>query len=304
MEKTINENAIGVICARFQVAELTSGHKEILEFVLNKNHNQNVIVLGVAPTRATKHNPLDFYSRCKMLEEAYPGKFTILYIKDEPDDKLWSKHLDEMIEDIRSNREVILYGSRDSFINHYHGKFKTEEYEQRVFISGTEQRLNAGKQIKGTKEWRQGCVYATQNRYDIVFPTVDCAIFDDDNLEYVWLAKKEKETKLRFVGGFATPKDNSFEITAKREAQEETNFECSIISFIGSTKIDDWRYASENDKIITSLFAMKRVFGTPKAQDDICELHKVKLSEITKSDLVNEHGVLLDMLNKWKENRK
>ena len=88
-----NETSIGVIVARFQVAELTEGHKEILEHVLAKKHNQNVIFLGIAPTRATKNNPLDYDSRRRMIEEEYPGKFTIMYQRDDPSDEYWSASL-------------------------------------------------------------------------------------------------------------------------------------------------------------------------------------------------------------------
>ena len=55
-----NQICTGVIVARFQVAELTEGHKQILDYVLSKGHNQNILFLGVSPTRATKNNPLDY----------------------------------------------------------------------------------------------------------------------------------------------------------------------------------------------------------------------------------------------------
>ena len=83
-----NEAAVGYIIARFQVAELTQGHKEILDYVLSKNHNQNVIVLGVSPLKCSKNNPLDFDARQRMIEEAYPGKFLITYINDNRSDEV------------------------------------------------------------------------------------------------------------------------------------------------------------------------------------------------------------------------
>ena len=115
----------------------------------------------------------------------------------------------------------------------------------------------------------------------------------------------KKEKKLRFVGGFADPhKDTSFEYTAKREATEETGLEVSNPIYIGSTIIDDWRYRAENDKIITTFFAMKRVFGSPKAQDDIAELHKVKITDIYEEMFVPEHIVLWKMLKDWLKKNK
>jgi len=68
-------------------------------------------------------------------------------------------------------------------------------------------------------QYRYGAYDACQSRWPTVYPTVDCAIFDDWSWTKVWLAKKPHEDKLRFVGGFADPKDSSFEETALREAK-------------------------------------------------------------------------------------
>lgn len=306
MEETNYNTGVGVIVARFQVAELTVGHREILEYVLSKGHNTNVIFLGVAATRATKTNPLDFDSRRRMIEESYPGQFIILYQKDEPSDYNWSISLDQKITDIANGRDVVLYGSRDSFCKCYHGKYRVEEYHQKVYCSGTEQRLLAGKQVKSSKDWRFGCLYATQNRYPTVYPTVDCAIFDgveSDPYKFVYLARKEKEDKLRFVGGFTDPTDDSFEAAAIREAREETGLEVSCIGYIGSCKIDDWRYRNEEDKIITNFFAFNRVYGSASAKDDIFEIHRKELKNVDEDSMVKEHVPLLKMLKKWVENK-
>lgn len=302
-----NENAVGVVIGRFQVAELHQGHLDYINFVLNQNHDMNIMLLGLAPTKATKRNPLDFDSRRRMIEEAFPGKFTLMYQNDLPDDKDWANAVLKNISPIAGNRDIVLYGGRDNSLKYFPDNVKIVIYEPTVYLpdNGTEQRITAGKQVKGTKDWRLGCLYATQNRYDTVFSTVDCAIFDDENYEYLYLAKKEKEKKLRFVGGFADPhKDTSFEYTAKREATEETGLEVSNPIYIGSTIIDDWRYRAENDKIITTFFAMKRVFGSPKAQDDIAELHKVKITDIYEEMFVPEHIVLWKMLKDWLKKNK
>lgn len=301
-----NENAVGVVIGRFQVAELHQGHINYIKFVLNQHHDMNIMLLGLAPTKATKRNPLDFDSRRRMIEEAFPGKFTIMYQNDLPDDKEWANAVIKNIAPIAGNRDIVLYGGRDNSLNYFPDNVKVVIYEPTVYLpdNGTEQRIIAGKQVKGTKDWRLGCLYATQNRYDTVFPTVDCAIFDNNTYEYLYLAKKEKEKKLRFVGGFADPRrDTSFENTARREASEETNLEVSTPIYIGSTLINDWRYRAENDKIITSFFAMTKVFGSPKAQDDISEIHKIKVSDIRSEMFVPEHVVLWEMLENWLKNK-
>lgn len=56
---------------------------------------------------------------------------TILYIKDVESDEAWSNQLDNNILDIASPTSTItLYGSRDSFINYYTGRFETKELKQ------------------------------------------------------------------------------------------------------------------------------------------------------------------------------
>ena len=293
-----NETSIGVIVARFQVAELTEGHKEILEYVLAKKHNQNVIFLGIAPTRATKNNPLDYDSRRRMIEEEYPGKFTIMYQRDDPSDEYWSASLDRKIADIAGSRDVVLYGSRDSFGDHYFGKYPFEEYHQKIYCSGTEQRALAGKQVQSTRDWRLGCLYATQNRFPTAYPTVDCAIFDQGRT-HIFMARKAHMDKLMFVGGFVDPKDESMEAAAKREIMEETGLEVRTIGYIGSHKIDDWRYRAEEDKIITSFFAFEHTFGTARAQDDIVEIQRRKIEELSEGIIAPAHQPLYRMLMEW-----
>ena len=298
----MNKNTVGVIVGRFQVPELTNGHKEIFDYVLNKGYEQNIVVLGVAPTKATKMNPLDFDSRRKMINETYPNMFTIMYLKDEPSDEEWSKKLDKMILDIANDKNVILYGNKESFINRYIGSLKTEEYIQKIICSEAEERFYTGKKVQNNAEWRAGVMWATQNRYDTVYPTVDCAIFDDDQFKYMYMAKKENESLLRFVGGFADPHlDNSYEDSAIREAKEETGLNCEIISWIGSSKIDDPRYRFESDKIITNLFALKKLSGIAKADDDIKELHRVEVNSLTEDQIIKEHRVLFKKVKKWVE---
>lgn len=76
-----------------------------------------------------------------MIEEEYPGKFEICYKTDVMSDEEWSSDLDKQILAITNgNSDVILYGSRDSFIEHYTGQFETYEYQQKLTLSGTKLR--------------------------------------------------------------------------------------------------------------------------------------------------------------------
>lgn len=152
----------------------------------------NILVLGNPPrdVRCTKNNPLPYVSRKRMIEEEYPGKFEICYKTDVMSDEEWSSDLDKQILAITNgNSDVILYGSRDSFIEHYTGQFETYEYQQKLTLSGTKLREELKKNIGTSEDFRRGCIYATQNNWTYYYPTVDCAIFTDDSYSKIYLAK-------------------------------------------------------------------------------------------------------------------
>ena len=163
---------------------------------------------------------------------------------------------------------------------------------------------NSSEKTVKDLQYRKGVVAACSSRYPTVYPTVDCAIFEDESFQILWLARKKDEDLFRFVGGFADPKDDGFEASALREAKEETGMECEIVDWIGSCKIDDWRYREEEDKIITNLFALKKVFGKVLAQDDIFQLKAVSIDLFSEENIQPEHRRLFKMVKHWaKTNR-
>lgn len=272
----------GVIVARFQVPNLLDEHKKFLDYVLSQGHKNNIIILGIPATKATKSNPLDFDSRRKMIEETYKKSFKIAYVKDENDDNIWSANLDKVIDSFISldSADTVIYAAYDT-IKRYSGSRKTEIYTPEIIQTESNARFYAGNKVQNSAEWRAGAVWSAQQKYDSVYPTVDCVIFSDNSYSKIWMAKKATENKLRFVGGFADPNDNSFEESAIREAKEETNMICKCISYIDSMKVDDWRYRNEFDKIITSIFALVPVDNQqPIAKDDIKELHLIDLKKV------------------------
>jgi bifunctional NMN adenylyltransferase/nudix hydrolase len=120
------------------------------------------------------------------------------------------------------------------------------------------------------------------------------------------LARKPDEKKWRFIGGFSDPRTSSLEEDAKREVQEEAGIEVEIISYLGSTLIDDWRYRGEQDKIKTALFLAKYIFGKPEGADDIAEVKWVPIGTgLAKDNIELLHHVLVDMFNeKFGNNRE
>lgn len=260
---------VGVIVGRFQVPDLHEGHRDVLDYVAGR-HDKVILFLGLTDTGiSTESNPLDFMARKQMIEAEYP-EFSILYIKDMWSDEIWSKRLDEQIATVCSPMQsVMLYGSRDSFLDHYQGRHPKQELEADFKVSGTEIRT----QIKRNRpvnspEWRMGATWAAQARFPVTYPTVDIAIFNEA-ADQLLVVKKPHEPLWRLPGGFAEPSSESFEADARREAQEETNLSITDPKYVGSFKIDDWRYRGERDKIKTLLFVAKKMFGDVRADDDV-----------------------------------
>jgi bifunctional NMN adenylyltransferase/nudix hydrolase len=301
--KTVAEDVeCGVIIARFQSPFLHDGHIDILNRVTS-NHPRVIVFLGLSFLKCTINNPLDYAARKFMLEEKYPN-VEVYYIEDVCDSELWSKNLDRQIAKLLGPKlKVVLYGSRDSFIKSYFGKYPTIELVPNKFISASEIRKKVGIKSKHTQDFREGVVYALENQYPSFKPTVDAAIVNFATNE-VLLAKKPGETLLRFPGGFMDPsQDKSAEDAIIREVKEETTLVTKIESYIGSTLIDDIRYRREQDKIITFLYAMRYENGIPEATDDIEYVTWQKIGLVIGSEIIPDHRPLWNMFQIWYVNK-
>lgn len=301
-QKTKNID-VGVIVGRFQSYELHEGHKELISFV-KKNHHRTVIILGLSPLKTTYRNPLDFQARKQMIQEEFPD-IDVLYIKDMSSDTQWSKNLDMIIDDIVGpSCSVALYGSRDSFIDSYKGKYETIALESNVYQSASANRELISKTTQPNKDFRKGVIWATYNRFPTAYTTVDVAIFNE-TYDKILLGRKAGENKYRLIGGFSDVKSDSFEEDARREVYEETGLEVGNITYVSSILIDDWRYRNEKDKIKTILFTAKVIFGKAEANDDIEEIRWFDFSLICSDDsvIIDAHKPLINILkNKAKGN--
>ncbi len=301
-EKGTKPTDVGVIVGRFQVNELHEAHVDLITSVLQK-HDRVLLFLGNSTIRNTLNNPLDYRARRTMIAEKFPT-VEIHYINDNPSDTAWTKNLDKLIgEQLLPMQSVTLYGSRDSFLKCYNGKYNTCELEATTFISGTEIRRRVCNNYPPSADYRAGMIAATAYRFPTAFQTVDIAVVNDKG--ELLLARKPEEKKWRFIGGFSDPASVSLEEDAKREVQEEAGVEVGNITYLGSTLINDWRYRGEIDKIKTALFVAKYVFGKPEGADDVAEVKWVSINNLTKNDIVETHHVLIDMFNeKFGANRE
>src|SRR3990172_9189558 len=113
---------VGVIIGRFQIHELHEAHRDLINAVRAK-HGRVIIFVGLSPLRNTPTNPLDFNTRKRMIQETYPD-IEVYYVEDNPSDYIWSKNLDrEITKWLKPFQTATLYGSRDSFIPSYTGKY-------------------------------------------------------------------------------------------------------------------------------------------------------------------------------------
>jgi bifunctional NMN adenylyltransferase/nudix hydrolase len=276
-------------------------------------------------------------SRKQMLLASYPD-VNVLYIKDVNDDDVWSDRLDGMIGDlVTQSQSVVLYGGRDSFIEHYHGRYPTQELTQAVFMSGNAERKQiARSRARASAEFRAGVIWASQSRFPTAYTTVDIAIlkaaserppasdswknctrctprlaceehrkeaaayYAPQPPDALLLGRKPDEKQYRFIGGFADPKSPTFEADAAREVREESALEVGDLRYIGSTVVDDWRYRNEPDGIKTMLFTAKYLHGRPTPGDDIEEVKWFNFDDQYPLDhmIVPTHRPLMAMLRR------
>ena len=124
---------VGIVIGRWQIHELHEAHRDVIDTVRAK-HDRVLIFVGLSPLRNTSRNPLDFNTRKKMIQETYPD-IEVYYVEDNPSDKVWSKNLDREIEKwLKPFQKAVIYGSRDSFIPHYSGRYPVVELEATKYI--------------------------------------------------------------------------------------------------------------------------------------------------------------------------
>jgi len=288
----------GVIIARFQTPSLHEGHLQLIKEVKSK-HNRLIIVLGVSPIKGSRKNPLDYYTRERMVKMLFPDVI-VLPLSDQASDKAWSHKLDDLLSGNFGNENFILYGSRDSFIPYYAGRYQTAALPPVQDFNATALREAVSDKVFDTEEFRAGVIYSTYNLYPKVYATVDIALFRNNRSELL-LGRKPAENAWRLPGGFSDPDDISFDLAAKRELEEECGqIETSPMQYEMSLQMDDWRYRPEVDKIITTLFSTDLLFGDPAANDDLADTRWIKVNDIPalieKGEIVGTHHPLLKKL--------
>lgn len=275
---TPDTQTVGVVVGRFQVDSLHQGHLHLLTQVAAR-HRRLLVCVGVTPHR-TRHDPLDYVSRAKMIQAAFP-QAAVVPLRDVPgDDTVWSRHLDDTIASIFPLVEAILYGARGSFLPHYTGKWPTKEIDGGPEISGTSRRALVGAEIRDSEDFRAGQIHVLQNQRAPWYPCVDIAVLRGSG--DVLLGQKRHEMKLgryRFVGGLVDDTDRTLADAAKRELAEETGIEVDGLEMVETFLMDS--QIEPGTRFLTTLFLAHYVYGsTFKPMDDIAALSWIPLRRI------------------------
>lgn len=295
---------IGVIIGRFQVPDLHDGHRDLIDTVRRKHKKVLMFICSTPGVLVTRKNPLDYFTRMMMVQEQYPD-IAILPLHDTPSDHDWSKIVDKKIaETFGDHVSAVLYGSRDAFIPHYFGRFPTVELADSYDISGTAVREAASNEVRQHSEFRRGVVYAAHNKHPATFPTVDVAVISSQgeaHIDRIALGRKHTDLpgKWRFPGGFVDPRrDSSLEQAAMHELHEEFGLSLNVDSmhYLGSHKVNDWRYRNELDQIVTSLFITRHLWGPLTPGDDMDEAKWFSLHDFNLETLVEGHRPLMQMV--------
>ncbi len=306
------KNSVGVIVGRFQVPSIGRGHNYVVTEVM-KRHPEVCVVLGFSEAQLTKNNPMPPEVRSLMLQNRYKPlildrvladqfgyqcrDLTVCSLKDAPSDEAWSRNLDSLIEDVFPGMDVTLYGSRDSFASHYHGKFSVEKLKHIHLESGTQSRTGAAGMMLDSDEFRAGIIWAAYHRYAHVYPTVDVVVLKPKERLALLGFKDTDGGKYRFPGGFVDPTDDSAKTAAAREIGEEVlNIRVGDFSYLDSIRIDDHRYRGTEDKIMTTFFSTEHLSGEPEAGDDLDEVRWFPYEDVGQN-LIDSHIPLGSIFN-------
>lgn len=293
---------VGVIVGRFQVPDLHPGHLELLKWVQDK-HSKVIVLLGCTDIGWSANNPLDFEARSRMIQAALPQAI-VLPLYDTVSNDVWSASLDLKIQECMvPTQTAVLYGSRDSFIPYYTGRYATQELVATQPIwSGTQLRDGIRVQQTPNRDFRAGVIWRALNEYPRVVMCVDIACFDD-HYEHVTVITKKGSYLYQFPGGFCEP-GGTFLSDARRECHEEVlKGESTDYSLLGLFNIDDSRFRGEPHKMRTAFYTAKKMYGTWRAGDDADTTHQYKMP-LDREDFIPEHHQLVEQLNQWWAQRK
>jgi bifunctional NMN adenylyltransferase/nudix hydrolase len=289
---------IGVIIGRFQVPSLHNGHMRLYREVRDRSDGV-VFLLGVSPvdTLSAEH-PLSFTQRSYMIRACIDDPHVnIMPLHNKRTDEEWSSQIDALLLATYPDDDVTLYGGRDSFTSSYRGKLDVQHLAMVPPIVDAGTVLRQAVKPKEHTAFLEGQIYAMSRQYPRVFPTVDVAVLREDE---VLLIQRADSGQWSFPGGFVDPTDGSMAFAAAREIQEELGLAfpsgADSFDYVGSFRINDWRYRGTRDRIMTTFFTVP--FFSGPVVPNYAEVEDFKWMQVMKAEVSDIHQPLLDALRK------
>jgi len=284
---------IGVLPMRAQVNILHLGHKELIETAIKEN-DFVLVLLGVSDKKLTERNPLPFEARKHLFTE-YSEKCFCIPMDDMPSDKDWSMGVDAIIYNFLqtyTTKKATIYTGRGGVKDQYSGIHDIVEVPTVGSFSASDIRNQISTVVKDSKDWREGVIWASKNKYLVPYHTVDIAMFSMDMEKLLLCSKKNTEGKL-LIGGFVDNND-TLESACQREVMEETGIANIFnLRYIKSFHVEDWRYVNESENVLTSLFVCTGDISKARPMDDIDSVHICNVNDIDIDDICEPHRNLV-----------